>query len=129
LVPVVHWSMARPAIPPRLPLMASSIASIGDLAEVSSGSQRSVVVPVPGVSSAGGATQGAFGVGVVGAGPQLGDDAGSSLWELVMHSAVTGVPGSVVLGDAALALGPQVPQVWDIWTLLVRLSLLSTHAN
>jgi hypothetical protein len=69
LVPVIHWSMARPAITPRLPLMVSSIASMGDLAEVSLGSQRSVVVPTPGVSSAGGATQGAVGVGVVGASP------------------------------------------------------------
>jgi hypothetical protein len=49
--------------------MASSIVSVGDLDEVASGSQPPVVALVPGVLSAGGATQGAAGVGVVGADP------------------------------------------------------------
>jgi hypothetical protein len=56
--------------------MASSFASIGDLAEVTSGSQWVVVAPGPRVPSAGGATQGAVVIGVVGDGPQLGDNAG-----------------------------------------------------
>jgi hypothetical protein len=46
-----------------------------------------------------------------------------------MRSADTGVPESVVLGDTAPTLGPQVSQVRGIWTLLVRLSRLSTPAN
>jgi hypothetical protein len=55
--------------PPCLPLMASSIVSVGDLVEVTSGSQQSVMASVPGVPSAGGATQGAAGIRVAGAGP------------------------------------------------------------
>jgi hypothetical protein len=101
---VVHWSVVRSMIPLCWPLMVSSIVSMGDLAEVTPGSQRLVVVPVSGVPSAGGATQGATGVGVVGASPQLGDGVGSLLWDLVICGTNAGVPGSAVLGDAAPAL-------------------------
>jgi hypothetical protein len=41
---------------PRLHLMALLIVSMGDLAEVASGSQRPMVAPVPRVPSAGGTT-------------------------------------------------------------------------
>jgi hypothetical protein len=50
--------------------MVSSIVSVGDLTEVTPGSQRLVVVPVPGVPSVGGASQGVAGARVVGADPQ-----------------------------------------------------------
>jgi hypothetical protein len=66
---VIRRSLARPAIPPCLPLMASSIASMGDQDEVALGSQQPVVAPVPRVLSAGGATQGASDIGVVGPPP------------------------------------------------------------
>jgi hypothetical protein len=59
--------------------MASLIASVGDLAEITSGSQLLVVVPVPGLLCVGGASQGATSIRVVGAGPQLVDDAESLL--------------------------------------------------
>jgi hypothetical protein len=78
---------------------------MGDLAEVALGLQRPMVAPVPGVSSAGGATQGASGVRVVGAGPQLGDDVKSLLRDLVMCGIGIGGLGSAVLGDTALAPG------------------------
>jgi hypothetical protein len=104
LVLVVRWSVVRSMIPLCWPLMVSSIVSMGDLAEVTPGSQQLVVVPVPRVPSAGGATQGATGVGVVGASPQLGDGIGSLLWDLVIRGTSAGVPGSAVLGDAAPAL-------------------------
>jgi hypothetical protein len=87
-------------IPLHLPLMASSIMSMGDLAEVALDSQRLVVAPVPRMPSASGTTQDAAGLGLVGSGPQLGDDARSSLWDLVMRGTGAGVPRSVVPGDA-----------------------------
>jgi hypothetical protein len=67
-----------------------------------------VVVPVPRVSSVVGTSEGTAGIGVVGAGPQLGDDTGSLLWDLVMHDTIVVVPGSAVPGDAALAPGSLV---------------------
>jgi hypothetical protein len=102
-VSVVRWFMARQVIPPCLPLMVSSIASVGDLVKVASGSQRPMVALVPGVPSAGCATQGATGVRVVGVGPHLGHDAESSLRDLVMRGAGADNPGSAIPGDAALA--------------------------
>jgi hypothetical protein len=57
------------AIPPCLALMASSKASVGDLAVVTPGSPRPVVALVPGVPGASDASFGAVGVEVVGAGP------------------------------------------------------------
>jgi hypothetical protein len=98
---VVRRSLARPAIPPCLPLMASSIASMGDQDEVALGSQQPVVAPVPRVLSAGGATQGASDIGVVGPPPHLGDDAGSSLWDFVLCGTGIGVPGSAIPSDVA----------------------------
>jgi hypothetical protein len=61
--------------------------------------------------SAGGTSWGAAGVGVVGVGPQLGDDVGSLLQDLVMCSDGAGIPRSAAPGDAAQPPGPQVPQV------------------
>jgi hypothetical protein len=55
-VPVVQRSTVHLAIPSCLPLMASLIRSTGDLADVTLGSQQPVVVPVPVVPSAGGAS-------------------------------------------------------------------------
>jgi hypothetical protein len=78
---------------------------MGDLDKVTSGSQRPVVALVPRVLSASGATQGATGVGVVGAGPKLGDDAGSSLRDLVIRGADAGVPGNAIPGDTTLVPG------------------------
>jgi hypothetical protein len=49
---------------------------------------------------------------VVGVGTELGDDAGSSLQDLVMCGTSAGIPGSVVPGDTAPAPGPQVSWVW-----------------
>jgi hypothetical protein len=94
-----------PHCSPRLPLLASSITSVGDLDKVASGSQRLVVALVPRVLSASGATQGATGVGVVGAGPKLGDDAGTSLQDLVIRGADAGVLGNAIPGDTALVPG------------------------
>jgi hypothetical protein len=117
-IPIARRSTARPPIPPCLPLMASLIASVGDLAEVALGSQWTVVAPVPGVSSAGGASQGASVVEVVGPGPQLGDDTGRLLRDLVMCSASASVPGSATPGDAAptprssCAMGPRVSRLY-----------------
>jgi hypothetical protein len=87
-------------IPSCLPLMASSIASTCDLAEVTLGSQRPVVASVPRVLSASGTSQGATDVGVVGASPYLGDDTRSLLPDWVMRGTGAGVPRSVVPGDA-----------------------------
>jgi hypothetical protein len=42
---------------------------------------------------------------VEGTNPQLGNDAGSLLWDLVMRDTDAGVPGSAATGDAALTLG------------------------
>jgi hypothetical protein len=69
-VPVIHHSVVHLVISLCLPLMVSSIVSVGDLTEVTPGSQRLVVVPVPGVPSVGGASQGVTGARVVGADPQ-----------------------------------------------------------
>jgi hypothetical protein len=69
LVPVARRSTAHPAIPPCLPLMASSTASSCDLAVVTLGLPRSVVAWVPRVQGAGCATQGAVGIEVVGTNP------------------------------------------------------------
>jgi hypothetical protein len=104
-VPVLHRYVAHLVIPTRLPFMASSIVSVDDLVEVTSCSQRLMVAPTPGVMSASGATHSATGAGVVGTGPQLGDDIGSPLWDLVMCSTGTGVPESAVPGEATPALG------------------------
>jgi hypothetical protein len=100
-----------PMIPLHLPLMASSITSVGDLAEVALDSQRPVVAPVPRMLSASGTTQDAADLGLVGSSPQLGDDARSSLRDLVMRGTGAGVPRSVVPGDAPQPPGPQVPRV------------------
>jgi hypothetical protein len=100
-VPVVHRSTACPVIPPCLLLMALLIVNVGDLADVTLGSQRLVVAPIPRVPSAGGATQGVAGIGVLGADPQLGDDTGSSLRDLVIRGVGVGVPGSAVPSDLA----------------------------
>jgi hypothetical protein len=51
--------------------MPSSIMSAGNLAEDTPVSKWPVVALVPGVSCAGGASQGAIGVGVLGADPSL----------------------------------------------------------
>jgi hypothetical protein len=82
----------------------SLTASVGDLTVVTQGSLRPVVAPVLGVLGVDGASQGTTGVEVVGAGPQLGDDIGSLLWDLVVRGADAGVPVSVAPGDAAIAL-------------------------
>jgi hypothetical protein len=83
--------------------MASSTVSASDLVVVTSGLLRSVVALVLGVSGAGGAFQGAIDVEVVGTTPQLGDDVGSVLWDLVMHGTDVGVPERAAPGDAAPA--------------------------
>jgi hypothetical protein len=98
LVPIAHRFVVRPMTPLCLPLMASSTTSVGDLAVVTSGLPRPMVAPVSGLP-------GAAGVEVEGIGPQLGDDAGSLLLDLVMCSAHTGVLRSATPGDVAPAYG------------------------
>jgi hypothetical protein len=71
LVPVARRIVACSVIPSGLPLMPSSIMSAGNLAEDTPVSKWPVVALVPGVSCAGGASQGATGVGVSGADPSL----------------------------------------------------------
>jgi hypothetical protein len=51
-VPIAHQSMAHSAASLGLPLIASSIGSMGDQAEVTLGLPRMVVALVPGVSGA-----------------------------------------------------------------------------
>jgi hypothetical protein len=99
LVPIACRSVARPAILPCLPLMASWTMSMGDLVVVTLGSPWPVVAPIPRVLGAGGALLGNIDVEVVGASPQLGDDAGSLLWNLMMRGA--SVPRNSTPGDAA----------------------------
>jgi hypothetical protein len=111
LVPVTRRSTSRLTIPPCLPLVASSTVSTDDLAVVTLGLPHPVVALVPGVSGASGGSQGATDIKVVGTRPQLGNDAGSLIRDLMMHSVITGVPGSAVLGDAAQPPGPRVPWV------------------
>jgi hypothetical protein len=53
----------------------------------------------------GGASQGATNVEVEGTGPELGDDVGSLLQDLVMRSADASVLGSASPSDAAPAFG------------------------
>jgi hypothetical protein len=77
--------------------------SMGDLTVVAPGSQRSVVVPVPGVPSVGGTSQGTASIEVVGAGPQLGEDVGSLLQDLVIRGTAVGAPESDAPGDAVPA--------------------------
>jgi hypothetical protein len=50
LVPIAHRFAMHSVIPPCLPLMASSTASVGDLGVVTSGLPRPMVAPVLGVS-------------------------------------------------------------------------------
>jgi hypothetical protein len=69
---------------------------------VTSGLLWPVVALVLGVLDAGGATQGAADIKVVGTSPQLGDDAGSLLWDLVMRGVNAGVPRSAALGPQVL---------------------------
>jgi hypothetical protein len=88
-----------------MPLVASSTVSTDDLAVVTLGLPHPVVALVPGVSGASGGSQGATDIKVVGTRPQLGNDAGSLIRDLMMHSVITGVPGSAVLGDVAPAPG------------------------
>jgi hypothetical protein len=86
------YSAVRSTILLCLPLMVSSTLSVGDLAVVTPCSLQPVVVPVPGVACAGGASQGVTGVVVVGADTQVGDDTGSLLQNLMMRGTDAGVP-------------------------------------
>jgi hypothetical protein len=61
------------------------------------------------VPSAGGALQGTPGQEVVGIDPRLGDDAESSLRDLVVCGTGAGVFGSFTSGDVAQPLGPREP--------------------
>jgi hypothetical protein len=63
-----------------------------------------MMVSVSEVPSASGTLQGTTSQDVVGAGPRLGDDAGSLLRDLVVHDAGAGVFRSATLGDVAPAL-------------------------
>jgi hypothetical protein len=79
--------------------------------------------------SAGGTSWGAAGVGVVGVGPQLGDDVGSLLQDLVMCSDGAGIPGSAARVTRPSPRVLRCRRSRGIWTLLVGLSWLSTLAN
>jgi hypothetical protein len=57
-----------------------------------------------GTGGAGGTSQGATGIEVVGTGPHIGDDVWSLLQDLVMHDIGAFVLGSAALGDVAPAL-------------------------
>jgi hypothetical protein len=99
-VSVVHWCVAHSVTFSHLPLVASSAASMDDLVVVDPGPVQPAVVPVesstlveptpepreesgPVMPGADGTLQGAVSVEVDGAGPQLGDDAGGLLQDLV----------------------------------------------
>jgi hypothetical protein len=64
-----------------------------------------MMVSISEVPSAGGALQGTADQKVVGAGPQLSDDAESSLRDLVVRGVGAGVPESAASGDAFPAPG------------------------
>jgi hypothetical protein len=69
LISIAHQSTACLGPPPCLPLMASSMVRATDLPVVTLGLPRPVVVLVPGVPGASGASHGATDVEVVGTGP------------------------------------------------------------
>jgi hypothetical protein len=63
-----------------------------------------MMVSISEVPSAGSALQGTTGQDVVGSGPRLGDDVKSTLWDLVVRGAGTGVFRSATSGDTTPAL-------------------------
>jgi hypothetical protein len=89
---------------------------MGDLVVVTLSSPWPVVAPIPRVLGAGGALLGNIDVEVVGANPQLGDDARSLLWNLMMRGA--SVPRNSTPGDAAPTpgssgvVGPRVSELY-----------------
>jgi hypothetical protein len=83
--------------------MTPLIASVGGLGMATLGSLRAVVASVPGVPSAGGASQCTASVEVIGASARLGDDTGSLLFLLVVRNVGAGVSGSATLGEVAPA--------------------------
>jgi hypothetical protein len=103
---IIHWSIARLATSPCPPLVALSATSVGDLAvaeSLASKEPTSVAwkAPILVTPYADGASQGTADVDVDGASPQLCDDAGGLLQDLVKHCAGIDVPRSATLGDAA----------------------------
>jgi hypothetical protein len=76
------------------------------LVECTSKAREEPTLVMPGADEA---SEGATGVEVDGADPQLGDDAGGSLQDLVRRGISINVPVSVALGDTAPTLGPQAP--------------------
>jgi hypothetical protein len=62
-----------------------------------------MMVSISEVPSAGSALQGTTGQDVVGSGPRLGDDVKSTLWDLVVRGAGTGVFRSATSGDTTPA--------------------------
>jgi hypothetical protein len=120
LVSIIRRVVVHPVTSLRLPLVALSAVSVGDLAMVPLGSRQPVLAPLDSLASeeptweapeapaqetldADHASLGPTNIKVDGADPQPSDDTRGLLQHLVMHGANIGVRGSTTPGDAALA--------------------------